>query len=89
MATIGTCSLCGGPVMLPDVWFGVHPPTPKCLFCGAVPSQPYGPMIPMRPKQPKRLEGWTYNGPVPKNRMNQTDRYRVALESWVVEHGSD
>lgn len=47
---IGTCGTCGGPVTLPDVWMGVCPPTPSCQKCGAVPAQPYGPMIPMQPR---------------------------------------
>lgn len=45
---IGTCSLCGGAVTIPDVWCGVVPPTPSCSSCGAVPLDAHGPVIPMR-----------------------------------------
>lgn len=46
---IGTCSLCGGPVVIPVVWFGTIAPTPRCQQCGAVRAGGYGPTIPMRP----------------------------------------
>lgn len=49
--TIGTCSICGGPVTVPYVWHGVTPPTKQCEQCGAVPVDTYGPVIPMRPDQ--------------------------------------
>lgn len=44
--TIGTCSLCGGQVTTPEVWAGVHPPTPSCSSCGAIAAS-HGPVIPM------------------------------------------
>jgi hypothetical protein len=47
--THGTCSLCGGPVETPDVWLGIHRPTPSCTNCGAVPVAPHGPVIQMKP----------------------------------------
>lgn len=49
--TIGTCSLCGGPVTVPAVWWGVMPPTPTCDKCGAEPVEAHGPVIPMRPRR--------------------------------------
>jgi hypothetical protein len=49
---IGTCSICGGPVSVPRVWFGVVPPTPKCESCGAV-KRDHGPVIDMKPKKPR------------------------------------
>lgn len=48
MNTIGTCSICGGPVQLPAIWHGVVPPQPTCGGCGAVAAS-YGPVVPMRP----------------------------------------
>lgn len=62
--TIGTCSLCGGPVVIPTLWWGVVPPTPMCAKCGAVQRQSYGPVIPMeRPAPRKTFElTWTYGG---------------------------
>lgn len=45
--TIGTCSVCGGPVQIPAVWFGVTPPEPACARCGAVAQKSHGPVIPM------------------------------------------
>jgi hypothetical protein len=50
MRTIGTCSVCGGPVMVEDPWFGVVPPVPRCKHCGATARNPFGPTIPMEPK---------------------------------------
>lgn len=47
--TIGTCSLCGGPVTVPELWAGVVPPVPKCRGCGATKKSPHGPVIEMVP----------------------------------------
>ena len=33
---VGTCSRCGGYVVVPALWLGVVPPTPTCSSCGAV-----------------------------------------------------
>lgn len=33
---VGKCSLCGGKVMVPDVWFGIYPPDETCSSCGAI-----------------------------------------------------
>jgi hypothetical protein len=49
--TIGTCSICGGAVVTPDVWLGVVPPTPECSSCGAQPRRSHGPVIEMRPSR--------------------------------------
>ena len=45
MATIGTCSHCGGPVQVPELWGGRIPPTPTCIRCGAEAKAPYGQVI--------------------------------------------
>lgn len=42
---IGTCSLCGGPVVVPSMMVN---PTPHCAQCGAIPVTPHGPVIPMQ-----------------------------------------
>lgn len=47
-STVGTCSLCGGPVTVPTIWHGVIPPTPTCQQCGAH-AATHGPIIPMQP----------------------------------------
>lgn len=48
MQVLGTCSICGGRVTLPTVWWGVIPPTPTCESCGATARQ-HGPVIDMEP----------------------------------------
>jgi len=50
--TIGTCSICGGPVTVPFAWYSVVPPVPSCKRCGAIMKQPEMPVIPMEPRQP-------------------------------------
>lgn len=60
-ATVGTCSLCGGRVTVPDVWMSIIPPTPTCEQCGAVAAE-HGPVIPMRPAQPVRISTGTSLG---------------------------
>lgn len=49
MAIIGTCGNCGGPVCVPDLWGGLHPPVPECARCGSIPANPHGPVMPMQP----------------------------------------
>lgn len=51
MQTVGTCSICQGPVTVPDFWGGSVPPVPSCARCGATTKQPYGPVIPMVPSE--------------------------------------
>lgn len=46
-SVIGSCSLCGGDVVLPGEWGGLEPPTPTCRSCGARKAQPGRPEIPM------------------------------------------
>ncbi len=48
--TIGTCSLCGGPVSVPSMWMSIIPPVPTCGACGAV-EAPHGPVIQMQPQR--------------------------------------
>ena len=51
MRILGTCSLCGGAVGIPETWMGEVPPIPKCISCGATRKQPHGPMIDMEKPQ--------------------------------------
>jgi hypothetical protein len=46
---IGSCSLCGGPVLVHDNWFSITPDVPTCGNCGAVKADTHGPVIPMAP----------------------------------------
>ena len=46
--TIGTCSICGGPVVVATITWSTVPPSPHCARCHAVPVAAYGPVIPMR-----------------------------------------
>ncbi len=50
--TVGSCSICGGRVSVPLVWWGVVPPIPQCDSCGAVEASPHGPVIQMQPRAP-------------------------------------
>jgi uncharacterized Zn finger protein len=50
---VGTCSNCGGAIVVETVLMMVGPPPPpRCRNCGAEPKNPHGPVIPMGP--PKR-----------------------------------
>lgn len=44
---VGTCSLCGGAVVMPAIWFATVPPIPTCRNCGATKKKPYGPTVEM------------------------------------------
>lgn len=48
MNRIGTCSNCGGPVIVSDD--AVHP-VPHCASCGAIPKTPYVPPLPVIPME--------------------------------------
>lgn len=52
--TIGTCSICGGPVRVPSAWWSVIPPTPRCAQCGATKAS-HGPVIDMQPSPRQRM----------------------------------
>lgn len=54
--TIGSCSLCGGPVRVPIVWASIFPPTAECFDCHAL-GEGNGPVIPM--KQAARVRTYT------------------------------
>lgn len=47
--TIGTCSICGGPVQVHTTWGSVLPDVPTCANCGATKRQHSGPVIDMEP----------------------------------------
>lgn len=46
---IGNCGLCGGPVTVPLVWYGINRPPATCKNCGATVKEDYGPRLPMNP----------------------------------------
>lgn len=58
MTTIGTCSICHGPVQVPDFWGGSVPPIPQCSRCGATAANPFGQVIPMRRHANKYEQEW-------------------------------
>lgn len=51
--TVGTCGLCGGPVLVPSAWYGLIPTTPTCAHCGASAKPSYGPVLPMERRTDK------------------------------------
>lgn len=51
MQTIGTGSLCGGPVQVPQMLGGSVLPVPTCARCGSIVARAYGPVIQMRSPQ--------------------------------------
>lgn len=55
---IGQCSICGGNVVVPVVWWSVVPPQPYCVNCGAT-KRDDRPVIPMVPNPRRNI--WTYN----------------------------
>ena len=47
--TVGTCSLCGGRVTIPQSYMSTVPPIPTCQSCYATKAEPYGRIIHMKP----------------------------------------
>jgi hypothetical protein len=84
MITHGTCSLCGGPVVTPDVWMSIVPPTPTCQRCGARLKQSYGPVLPMEPApeitppDPQTTDGWV---PTTASDMMLAKGFKLLMES--------
>lgn len=58
---IGTCSICGGAVVVPLVWMCVIPPVPRCESCGAVEAVNNGPVINMK-RGPGAVRHFTTDG---------------------------
>lgn len=56
LCVVGTCSICGGRVTVPLVFWSVVPPVPTCESCGAVEAS-HGPVIPMQPARQQPLTG--------------------------------
>lgn len=57
--TIGTCSICGGPVrQFVGPYLSTVPPVPTCGNCGATAAPNYGPTTPMT-AGPKRVWQFT------------------------------
>lgn len=50
---VGTCSICGGPVVIPSIILSTVQPTPFCRKCGARKVEDYGPTIKMEPLSKK------------------------------------
>ena len=50
---IGTCSICGGDVTMPIIWYSIYPPRPTCNKCGAVAADERKPIIPMIEREEK------------------------------------
>lgn len=45
---LGVCSCCGGEVVVPAMWSGIHAPKPVCRSCGAQATNNALPVIPTR-----------------------------------------
>ena len=71
---VGTCGLCGGPVVVPRVYWSVTRPVPQCARCGAFVEESYGPRLPMRPR--KRPDGYWRNDP------NTSDGFWPGTHNW-------
>lgn len=70
-STVGTCSICSGPVMIPTLWGSVVPPTPTCSRCGATAAS-HGPVIPMvKPYSPiTTIKPTAFHGPFARVRQD-------------------
>lgn len=55
--TVGTCSICGGPVQVHSDWCSVNPEIPKCGDCGATAAM-HGQVIPMKPANDNEKAKW-------------------------------
>lgn len=66
---VGTCSICGGQVTVPQVWMGTVPPVPTCNKCYATAAPPELPVLPMIPHKP--VEPIKIGTPVEPSRTNE------------------
>lgn len=51
---LGSCSICGGDVTMPNAWYSTKPPVPTCASCGAK-AKPSLPVIEMQPGKPAKM----------------------------------
>lgn len=48
---VGSCSICGGEVLVPKAWSGLYPPVPTCRQCGGTAKKPVIEMVPRPPSE--------------------------------------
>lgn len=60
--SVGTCSICGGRVTVPELWAATVPPIPACESCGATKKQPHGRVVELEPRPPRRAFGRVLGG---------------------------
>jgi len=64
---VGSCSICGGLVTIPNYLHSVTKPIPICQNCGATMKLPEIPMVPMKEKKfYSKPQCWTYELRFPK-----------------------
>lgn len=81
---LGRCSLCGGSVTVPVIWYGIVPPDPTCESCNATAA--LGPVIPMShgPKVQTVI-----STAVPKDEIWLTDREGNGVRAKVPPTGGE
>ncbi len=55
---LGKCSICGGIVSMPTIWFGILPPIAACESCFAIEDK-YSD-LPTVPMTPLPINDWRY-----------------------------
>lgn len=73
---IGVCSICGGNVSVPTLWWSTQAPQPTCSSCGAI-AQNRGPIIPMQGGKHLDLKDYKITLNQPKVRPLTVDRTSV------------
>ena len=91
VTVLGTCSLCGGHVVVPTMWMSVLPCRPTCQSCGATKAD--GPVIEMRrvPSSTSRdiVITWATRADAKADGAAEVDRDRLRRENTrIVPHGS-
>lgn len=82
--TCGRCSLCGGLVTTPAVWYGVTIPPKTCQSCGATEAPANLPVIQMTPKSNhwSRIKDYR-NGPINPYGSSTLSPYTVDTSNGV------
>jgi len=79
---IGKCSICGGRVTVPAVWWSIVPPKPTCERCGAVyDEEAYLPTLPMKPAERPNWRHTTTS--IPKFELVPFKYTPVPYKSWI------
>jgi hypothetical protein len=75
--TVGKCSICGGLVTVPIIFYSTVPPAPTCQQCGA--SMDINENLPIVPMKRNKWQKWVHRG----NRVDEGSIYKKISDELI------